>query len=126
MPACNATYKLAIRFENWREPGHHFYHPFERLRVADGFTLAEWWQRLGSTGRFDRERFLTPRPLRSQALAPLPGRNPVRGRRTRRGRGPRDAERAGHPVPLRLPLRRRPAGRSPHAGRHRARRHARR
>ncbi|XVQ90080.1 tryptophan halogenase family protein [Microbispora siamensis] len=60
MPACNATYKLAIRFENWREPGHHFYHPFERLRVADGFTLAEWWQRLGSTGRFDRECFLTP------------------------------------------------------------------
>ncbi|MEU7837921.1 tryptophan halogenase family protein [Nonomuraea sp. NPDC049129] len=58
MPACNATYKLAIRFENWREPGHHFYHPFERLRVADGFSLAEWWQRLGTTGRFDQECFL--------------------------------------------------------------------
>jgi 2-polyprenyl-6-methoxyphenol hydroxylase-like FAD-dependent oxidoreductase len=24
MPECSATYKLAIRFENWREPGHHF------------------------------------------------------------------------------------------------------
>ena len=21
MPACNATYKLAVRFENWRAPG---------------------------------------------------------------------------------------------------------
>ena len=43
MPHCNATYKLAIRFENWREPGHHFYHPFERLRVVDGFRLTDWW-----------------------------------------------------------------------------------
>src|SRR5215213_7927884 len=43
MPKCQATYKLAIRFENWREPGHHFYHPFERTRVADGFPLTDWW-----------------------------------------------------------------------------------
>ena len=58
MPACNATYKLAIRFENWRDRGHHFYHPFERTRVVDGFTLAEWWLAYGETDRFDKETFL--------------------------------------------------------------------
>jgi len=36
MPHCSATYKLAIRFENWREPGDVFYHPFERLGTVDG------------------------------------------------------------------------------------------
>lgn len=59
MPECNATYKLAIRFENWRQPGHHFYHPFERLQRASGFSLADWWLQLGSSGRFDQDCFLT-------------------------------------------------------------------
>ena len=59
MPECNATYKLAIRFENWREPGSYFYHPFERLRVIDGFTLADWWLKVG-TAQFDREIFVVP------------------------------------------------------------------
>jgi flavin-dependent dehydrogenase len=58
MPACNATYKLAIRFENWREEGHHFYHPFERQRVVDGFTLTDWWLRAPSSDRFDKDCFL--------------------------------------------------------------------
>lgn len=61
MPHCAASYKLAIRFENWRRPGHHFYHPFERLRVADGFSLADWWLQVGDGGdRFDRDCFITP------------------------------------------------------------------
>src|SRR5262245_33881327 len=56
MPECSASYKLAIRFENWRAPGEHFYHPFERLRSASGFTLAEWWLRIGDRDRgFDRQ-----------------------------------------------------------------------
>jgi tryptophan halogenase len=59
MPHCNATYKLAIRFENWRAPGHSFYHPFERLRVQHGFTLADWWLKLGGD-QFDRDCFLLP------------------------------------------------------------------
>jgi tryptophan 6-halogenase len=58
MPACNATYKLAIRFENWREEGHHFYHPFERPRVVDGFTLPDWWLGAPSSDRFDKDCFL--------------------------------------------------------------------
>ncbi|GAA4024651.1 tryptophan 7-halogenase [Allokutzneria multivorans] len=61
MPECSASYKLAIRFQDWRRKGHHFYHPFERLRVADGFTLADWWLQLGDRGEdFDRQIYLTP------------------------------------------------------------------
>jgi tryptophan halogenase len=62
MPRCSGSYKLGIRFENWREPGHHFYHPFERLGVAEGFTLADWWLQLDgeNTEDYDRSCFMTP------------------------------------------------------------------
>lgn len=58
MPECQATYKLAIRFENWREKGKHFYHPFERLRVVDGFPLTDWWLHTKPGDRFDKDCFL--------------------------------------------------------------------
>ncbi|MET8544778.1 tryptophan halogenase family protein [Kitasatospora sp. NPDC004799] len=58
MPACNATYKLAVRFENWREPGHYFYHPFEQMRSVNGFPLTDWWLKQGPTGRFDKDCFV--------------------------------------------------------------------
>lgn len=61
MPHCAASYKLAIRFQDWRDQGQHFYHPFERLRVADGFNLAEWWLARGDRNNtFDRDCFITP------------------------------------------------------------------
>lgn len=60
LPKCAGSYKLGIRFQNWREPGHHFYHPFERLRSVDGFSLADWWLRLGDRDRpYDKDCFLT-------------------------------------------------------------------
>lgn len=46
MPKCNATYKMAIKFVNWNADGRHFYHPFQRYDVVDGFTTAEWWLKL--------------------------------------------------------------------------------
>ncbi|WP_103341352.1 tryptophan halogenase family protein [Amycolatopsis sp. CA-126428] len=58
MPECNASYKLGIRFENWRAPGHAFYHPFERVRVVDGFGLTDWWLQLRPGDRFDQDSFL--------------------------------------------------------------------
>ncbi len=58
MPACQATYKLGIRFENWRQQGEHFYHPFERLRVVDGFPLTDWWLQQKPSASFDRDCFL--------------------------------------------------------------------
>jgi flavin-dependent dehydrogenase len=61
MPSCAASYKLAIRFEGWRQPDSHFYHPFERLRTVDGFTLADWWLALdGKVDGFDESCFITP------------------------------------------------------------------
>ncbi|MGW4471911.1 tryptophan halogenase family protein [Nonomuraea sp. NPDC004354] len=60
MPQCAASYKLAIRFQNWRGDGTHFYHPFERLRVSDGFTLADWHLRLNGAEPFDRHCYITP------------------------------------------------------------------
>ncbi|MFJ2909599.1 tryptophan halogenase family protein [Streptomyces sp. NPDC087228] len=58
MPACNATYKLAVRFQDWRRPGHHFYHPFEQMRSVDGFPLTDWWLQGGPTSRFDKDCFV--------------------------------------------------------------------
>ncbi|HYQ69973.1 tryptophan halogenase family protein [Actinophytocola sp.] len=61
LPKCAGSYKLGIRFENWRKPGDYFYHPFERLRSADGFSLAEWWLELGDRSQpFDQSCFITP------------------------------------------------------------------
>ncbi|MDI6105177.1 tryptophan 7-halogenase [Actinoplanes sp. NEAU-A12] len=60
LPKCAGGYKLGIRFENWSTPGEYFYHPFERLRTVDGFSLAEWWLELGDRSQpFDRSCFLT-------------------------------------------------------------------
>ena len=35
MQATDATFKQAIRFDNWAEPGHHYYHPFDRLTALN-------------------------------------------------------------------------------------------
>jgi flavin-dependent dehydrogenase len=61
LPRCAGGYKLGIRFQDWDKPGEHFYHPFERLRVVDGFSLADWWLKLGDHSRpFDTACFVTP------------------------------------------------------------------
>lgn len=61
MPQCNATYKLAIRFENWTAEGGHFYHPFQRYDVVDGYNLGEWWMKLKRGEQaFDYACFTTP------------------------------------------------------------------
>lgn len=58
MPACNATYKLAVRFQDWRRKGHHFYHPFEQMPTVNGFPLTDWWLQDGPTDRFDTDCFV--------------------------------------------------------------------
>lgn len=60
LPKCAGGYKLGIRFQDWSAPGRHFYHPFERLRTVDGFSLADWWLEVGDHSQpFDRECFIT-------------------------------------------------------------------
>ncbi|HEV7786729.1 MAG TPA: tryptophan 7-halogenase, partial [Thermoanaerobaculia bacterium] len=61
MPSCNATYKLAIKFVNWRAEGGHFYHPFQRYEVVDGFNMGEWWLKLKRHEEsFDQACFTIP------------------------------------------------------------------
>ncbi|RBM18574.1 tryptophan halogenase family protein [Streptomyces sp. PT12] len=56
MPECNAAYKVAVKFVNWRTPGEgqaaartidgrpdHFYHPFGLLPEHDGVPLSHYW-----------------------------------------------------------------------------------
>jgi len=45
MPECAGSYKLAIKFVNWNAEKRHFYHPFQRHEVVDGFHIGEWWMK---------------------------------------------------------------------------------
>jgi tryptophan 6-halogenase len=61
MPRCNATYKLGIRFADWATRPGHFYHPFQRFEVVDGFNLGEWWLHLKQHEEpFDSACFTVP------------------------------------------------------------------
>ena len=62
MPSCSASFKLAIRFQNWTKAGGYFYHPFERYRSASGVDAADWWVKLRPDGRrFDEACFVAPK-----------------------------------------------------------------
>jgi flavin-dependent dehydrogenase len=61
MPSCNATYKLGIKFANWRADGAHFYHPFQRYETVDGYNMGEWWLKLKQHDEpFDQACFSIP------------------------------------------------------------------
>jgi len=61
MPHCNASYKLAIRFVDWSEPGRHFYHPFQRFDLVRGRRIVEWWLKLKKDeAPFDYSCFTVP------------------------------------------------------------------
>jgi tryptophan halogenase len=61
MPECNASYKLAIKFVDWNAGRGHFYHPFQRLEMVGGRSLAEWWHKLKrSSVPFDYACFTVP------------------------------------------------------------------
>lgn len=61
MPKCNASYKLAIKFVNWNTQGGHFYHPFQRYEMVEGFDIVEWWLKMKRGEEpFDYACFLIP------------------------------------------------------------------
>jgi tryptophan halogenase len=61
MPQCNATYKLAIKFVDWNQERRPFYHPFQRYKAVQGFTMADWWLKLRPNGvAFDHACFVVP------------------------------------------------------------------
>jgi flavin-dependent dehydrogenase len=67
MPSCNAAYKLAIKFNGWRADGGHFFHPFQRYDIVDGFNLGEWWLKLKRHEEpFDHACFVIPAMCNAQ------------------------------------------------------------
>jgi tryptophan halogenase len=54
MRHCNAAFKCAIRFENWRTPraqgAEHFYHVFGQIPNCDNVPLAQFWAHQYRTG----------------------------------------------------------------------------
>ena len=68
MSATNATYKLGIKFENWRKPvngqTHTYWHPFDaQLAKVSGFDVSEIWNyaRLhGAKGVYDQQASISP------------------------------------------------------------------
>ncbi|SHF01781.1 tryptophan halogenase family protein [Streptoalloteichus hindustanus] len=66
MPECNASFKMAVKFVNWRTPGEgeptarwvdgrpdHFYHSFGTLPSHDGIPLSHYWVHDRLRGRTD-------------------------------------------------------------------------
>ena len=80
MPKTDASFKLAIRYQDWTRDGGHFYHPFERMGFVGGAQLGDWWLRLREElPNFDYACFLTPHlcdakraPLRAESVTRQP------------------------------------------------------
>jgi 2-polyprenyl-6-methoxyphenol hydroxylase-like FAD-dependent oxidoreductase len=68
MRECNASFKMGIRFVNWRTPGDgrapsrllrnggesdHFYHIFGQVPLVDGLPLSHYWVHRHRTAGFD-------------------------------------------------------------------------
>nr|QXL90848.1 BabH2 tryptophan 7-halogenase [Streptomyces sp.] len=86
MPECNASFKMAVKFVNWRTEGEgepqgrllngrpdHFYHPFGILPEHDGLPLSHYWvherQRGATELPYDYACFREP-PLMDAKKAP--------------------------------------------------------
>ena len=62
MPECSGSYKLAIKFVGWNAQNKHFYHPFQRQEVIDGFNIGEWWlKHRDSLNAYDYSCFTVPK-----------------------------------------------------------------
>jgi tryptophan 7-halogenase len=64
---CGGTYKLAIRFDNWVEAKHRYWHPFGLcgLRI-DGVDLVHFWKRGVRHGWLDASSHYTDFSLQKQ------------------------------------------------------------
>jgi tryptophan halogenase len=77
MRTCNAAFKTAVKFVNWRgDPGSgksdHFYHPFGLLPNCDGIPLSHYWalrHQAGDAIAYDYACFKEP-PMMDAKRAP--------------------------------------------------------
>jgi hypothetical protein len=88
MRCCNASFKTAVKFVNWRTPAcspsrdDHFYHPFGLLPNCDGIPLSHYWafrRHVGFDKPYDYACFKEP-PVMDAKLSPcyLDGRAAMR------------------------------------------------
>jgi tryptophan 7-halogenase len=68
MPSCKATYKLGIKFVNWKrsakEGGDHYYHSFGEMPSCSNIPLSQLWAYWRTTGletAHDYSCYVTPR-----------------------------------------------------------------
>lgn len=60
MPACDASYKYAIRFNNWHEKGDSYWHPFEPIPTfqnSNHLGFFWWYDRYRHNPQRSRETF---------------------------------------------------------------------
>jgi tryptophan 6-halogenase len=77
MRGCNAAFKMAVKFINWRAPArdgvsNHFYHPFGLPPTCDGMPLSHYWalrHHDGDRAPYDYECYKEP-PIMDAKLAP--------------------------------------------------------
>jgi tryptophan halogenase len=92
MPECNASFKMAVKFINWRTPGpgepharvlngrpDHFHHPFGILPEHEGLPLSHYWVR-------NRHRGLTDEPFDYACFPAIAVMDRLRAPRDREGR----------------------------------------
>ena len=55
MVATSASFKLGIRFDNWSQPGEHFFHPFGAVgQNINGFEFYQAWLKTNADGNVTR------------------------------------------------------------------------
>src|SRR5688572_14776818 len=77
MRHCNAAFKCAIRFENWRKPrssgqNEHFYHVFGQIPNCANIPLAQYWAHRHTLGDSEEMAYACYKepPLLDAKLAP--------------------------------------------------------
>ena len=84
MQATSATFKLAIRFEDWRAPGEDYWHPFGSVGTPlDGLDLFHFWARrrreTGSTLAYADHSLHVALSKEARAPWPVNATSPIRG-----------------------------------------------
>jgi 2-polyprenyl-6-methoxyphenol hydroxylase-like FAD-dependent oxidoreductase len=77
MPACNATYKMGIRFNNWSHlpGGESYFHPFASTldkHVAQAFVYNNYLRRQGFDVATHPNRYFVQAKLAQEGMAPHP------------------------------------------------------
>ena len=77
MPACNATYKIGIRFNNWSHlpGGESYFHPFASTldkHVAQAFVYNNYMRRQGFDVATHPNRYFVQAALAGEGMAPHP------------------------------------------------------